>query len=419
MKKNLIIMTNKFPYEGGEQFIETEIEFWKTNSFDNVYVMPHSMSDNLRVMPSNIRLIKPNDSNYNFVYGLHALTNPIFYREIFYIFKEFGFKNFFSNLLEALKTTSLSLKAKRNLSIFLKKLPKNNNTIYSYWNDSSFYGACILKRNHIVNRVVSRAHRFDIYEDERANNYMPLKRQFINDFDKVYLLSSSALSYYHSNYDADLKYLDVSSLGVELPTIRPNIIYKSKHIRILSLSYCHPGKQIDQIMNAVYEFANLNLDYKVEWTHIGDGDLYIELKRKSAELMKYQNNLLISFLGELSNSTVKNHLSSNYYDVFINASKSEGIPVSIMEAMSYGIPAIAPDVGSISELVKNSNGHLMPSKFSSKDIIEGIEKIHNANNFKMYRNNAIDWISQRFNASLNYPQFIKKVEQIADSNDSE
>ena len=46
-------------------------------------------------------------------------------------------------------------------------------------------------------------------------------------------------------------------------------------------------------------------------------------------------------------------------DYFINLSDSEGIPVSIMEAMSVGIPIIARDVGGNREIVTNNNGCLL------------------------------------------------------------
>lgn len=412
--KNLILLTNKFPYEGGEQFIETEIEFWKKNSFDNVYIMPHSASDTLRKMPLNIILMKPNDKNYNFIYGLLTLVNPIFYKEFYYIFREFGVRGFISNSSEAFKTTALSLKAKKNLSYFLKSKIKDNITIYSYWNDSSFYAACLLKREGLVDKVISRAHRFDIYEEERSKNYMPLKRQFVNDFDKVFLLSESAFSYYEQTYNVDPRFLDISRLGVVMPLNKPTNGYDKNTLSILSLSYCHVGKQIHKIIDAVYEYAKRNLQVKIEWTHIGNGELFKQLKEQSENLSSIQENLRIKFLGELKNSDVKNHLELNYYNVFINASKSEGVPVSIMEAMSYGIPAIAPDVGGVSDLVNMSNGYLMPSEVSSEEIIRGIDKIRARNT---YRENAFNWISKNFNSSLNYPEFIQKVEIIAGIND--
>jgi len=47
----------------------------------------------------------------------------------------------------------------------------------------------------------------------------------------------------------------------------------------------------------------------------------------------------------LPHNDVLNYYASNPVDVFINTSSSEGLPVSIMEAMSFGIPVIATNVG--------------------------------------------------------------------------
>ena len=48
----------------------------------------------------------------------------------------------------------------------------------------------------------------------------------------------------------------------------------------------------------------------------------------------------------------------NISDAFILPSYTEGLPVSILEAMSYGLPILATPVGSIPEVVNESNGIL-------------------------------------------------------------
>lgn len=48
-------------------------------------------------------------------------------------------------------------------------------------------------------------------------------------------------------------------------------------------------------------------------------------------------------------------------NVFVLASESEGLPVSMLEAMSCGLPVIAPRVGGIPEVVENNvHGYLYP-----------------------------------------------------------
>ena len=50
----------------------------------------------------------------------------------------------------------------------------------------------------------------------------------------------------------------------------------------------------------------------------------------------------------------------NDFDLFVNMSLSEGIPVSIMEAISFGIPIIATNVGGNAEIVNDETGVLIP-----------------------------------------------------------
>jgi colanic acid/amylovoran biosynthesis glycosyltransferase len=54
---NLLMLTASFPYEGGEQFIEPEINFWGESSFNKKYILPETGSVNKRYYPDNICLL--------------------------------------------------------------------------------------------------------------------------------------------------------------------------------------------------------------------------------------------------------------------------------------------------------------------------------------------------------------------------
>jgi glycosyltransferase involved in cell wall biosynthesis len=62
-------------------------------------------------------------------------------------------------------------------------------------------------------------------------------------------------------------------------------------------------------------------------------------------------------------------------DIFCLPSKlEEGSPISIIEAMSYGLPIIASDKGCIKDMI-DGLGYLLPKDYSGNDIIDGIEFI--------------------------------------------
>lgn len=415
--KNLIILTSFFPFIGGEQFIESEIDYWENSQFHNVYLLPAKKNMEIRDYPKKIILLDgfvlKNSKIDKFIYLFKALFCLIFWKELYFIVFKKENKSFY-NIIDALFVSANIERCKQSIGKAIRNID-GDITIYSYWNDAQFYASCLLKRSGKIKQVVSRAHGGDLYEDRRRKNYMPLKAQFKNDFDKVYLLSVNAAIYCREKYGYPEKNLKIARLGVNPP--KKNIKYETHpfKIRILSLSYCVPVKRIDKIIATLEKISLINKKVTFEWTHIGDGPLYDDLLNFSQEKLNCFNNIFYQFIGSLSNEDVKKHLSENNYDVFLNVSESEGIPVSIMEAMSYGIPTIAPNIGGISDLVNQNNGWLLSSEAKVSEIVEKLSlviKLLNEDKIDPYRKNSKFWVEKYFNAKKNYEKFIKEVESL-------
>ena len=94
----------------------------------------------------------------------------------------------------------------------------------------------------------------------------------------------------------------------------------------------------------------------------------------------------------------------NHIDLFINTSRSEGVPVSIMEAFSFGVPAIATDVGGTGEIVDNSVGKLLDVNVSPQEIANAI-KLFAVSDTSEFRKNARNRWNERYNAEKNYREF--------------
>src|SRR5690606_23870692 len=113
---------------------------------------------------------------------------------------------------------------------------------------------------------------FDLYQERNADSYMPLKRQFCEDFDKIYSVSKEGKDYLARVYGFNPRKLEVSRLGVALPEIIEEGSF-DEVVRICSASFCVPVKRIEKIVDAI-EFLSKNCPkQRFEWKHFGGGPL--------------------------------------------------------------------------------------------------------------------------------------------------
>ena len=98
-------------------------------------------------------------------------------------------------------------------------------------------------------------------------------------------------------------------------------------------------------------------------------------------------------------------------DLFINVSSFEGIPVSIMEAMSRGIPVAATPVGGIPEIVNQDNGFLFSINPSASEIREVLKNFYGLKKEKQLqkRSSAFATWENMYNAETNYLSFINEL----------
>lgn len=88
---------------------------------------------------------------------------------------------------------------------------------------------------------------------------------------------------------------------------------------------------------------------------VGEGEQYEQLDRYA----RTHPELSIELAGSLPRKQVVDVLEQS--DIFVFLSDWEGFPMTILEAMSVGLPIIASDVGGVGEIVDTENGILLPS----------------------------------------------------------
>lgn len=408
-KKSLLILTSRFPYLGGEYFLETEHRFWWKDDGVDVYLMPFFKTNGIRDFPSWAVLRSENSRNENrfgrIKYLCATFFSSIFWFEIFELIKRKQAK--LSNLRRALLVVSRVLQIKDSLELFAREVG-GIDLVYSYWNNTSCYAAALLKKKGLVRKIVSRAHGSDLYRYALKNDYMPLKDQLVSQFDLVAAVSEGGRNYYSNEYRILRERVIVSRLGVEIDG-RQSGPSGSRELSIVSISNCVEIKRVEVIAAGVLLYASENPEVNIRWVHIGDGPTLGSLKEFWESSAIGLDNVSGSFVGRLENKAVIDFLVQNQCDLILNASASEGIPVSLMEAMSLGIPAIAPNIGGIPELVSSSCGYLLPPMPTSIDIARGLTWGLRCGKDPAIRHAAAKQVAEQYSASRNYSEFYRLI----------
>jgi glycosyltransferase involved in cell wall biosynthesis len=145
------------------------------------------------------------------------------------------------------------------------------------------------------------------------------------------------------------------------------------------------------------------------WSHIGGGQLFADVQDQARGLLSDRSNVTYEFTGDLANNEVRDFLRSGTADLIVNVSADEGIPVSIMEAMSFGIPAVATDVGGVRELVSQPHGLLLPANPSEHEIAIALAGFAPQAKSERVRRAARAVIEKHYNAETNYPAFLRDI----------
>ena len=112
-----------------------------------------------------------------------------------------------------------------------------------------------------------------------------------------------------------------------------------------------PPKDHETLLHA---FAQARRDVPASLWVVGDGPLRASLEKLAADL---ELGNAVVFWGERLNPG--DFLAAA--DAFVLSSRSEGLPMSLLEAMSAGLPAIVTDVGGMAEVVHRFNlGPVVP-----------------------------------------------------------
>ncbi len=173
-----------------------------------------------------------------------------------------------------------------------------------------------------------------------------------------------------SRYDAQLaKRLHVA-VGLRLTVVHsgiPDIVSpkKPQHTPMVlgvMVARFSPPKDQQLVLRALAQVPDLQLMF------VGGGELLEESKVLALELGVWDR---VTFVGEASDVTPYLWAA----DFFALASRYEGFPIVILEAMRAGLPVLASDVGGVSEAVDRWETGLLIGKDSLEQWIDALRRI--------------------------------------------
>lgn len=417
----LILLTSVFPFVPGEEFIESEIGHL-ASAFDRVILVPvirDARQTRARQTPGNVELILP-EALSTAGAGVrrafrYALGHPL--RAVASVgraLKSFPhphrvFSDLRLDLLSCIIADEVEARVRRHLA------PGTRTLLYSYWMMVPARVAVLLSTRFGERPVpvVTRAHGYDVFSERHAADHLPQRELLFSRISQVFTASEHGAEYLRAKYPAYADRVRTEHLGVGPATSPGNPSRES--LTVYTCAYLVPVKRIPLLIEGLAVAQRRGL--KVNWSHIGSGEEHYSasIERMAADRLDAGS---FEFLGDLSNDQVRRRYAERPGGVFVNVSESEGVPVSIMEALAQGFPVIATDVGGNSELIDTELGMfdgLLASTPTAEEIADRLEALFTASatDYRSYVQASVRHWERAWSSDTNYTAFSARLLDIA------
>ncbi|NOQ25212.1 MAG: glycosyltransferase [Bacteroidales bacterium] len=413
-KKKVLLFTDSFPFGYKEAFLEAEIiELGNNNDIELIIFPLLENSLPQREVPANavfdIKLCDKLKFYEKWIFLLFPVIflNPFFWKEI----------KVFSSVIFKLKKLRKLIAASTFSWVIYKYLKKNyseelnsKSIFYSYWFYYAAYAGALLKRDNFDFTLISRAHGTDVFQNRKDTGcYLPFRRfPLWQYFSKIFPVSQEGKRYLNQNQNIPFSKLEVSYLGINPPNAISLGSMKNS-LTVVSCSNIISIKRIDLIIDGLASYKECYPSNEIIWHHFGDGTLLTQIKKLANEKL-VPKDINYKFHGHVQNHEVIKFYSNTDLDCFITTSSTEGLPVSIMEALCFGIPVLATAVGGIPEAMNDELGFLLDKKFTNSDFVFGLHKMHEFKTLEKREKIAL-FGKQKFTAEINYGRFIDNILQ--------
>jgi len=399
----MILMSHEFPYGNSEtSFIGPELEVLYQH-FDIPAIFTFPGGDLTSKVSEETKLFKANENEkHKISFGIKLqFSIKIFIPWLVpFLFKAIKFKLGVNDVKIQISQMIKYL----HLATFIhhKNIKFEAEVLYSYWFDHWNVAACIYKKIYNNDaKIVSRAHRYEIDVNTNKLRFFPFQKFQFKNADLISFISSTWRDKLALKYPKYKNKLKVNRMGVAPQGINMNVA-KDNRYHIVTISGNIPVKRIHLQLEALNK-----IDLDITWHHFGaeENDKFIENGITNPKLL-FKN------YGFYPSVKLLDWLKNNYVHFLINTSKIEGVPVSMMECISLGIPIFAMDVGGIKEIVNTQTGVLVENNDDAIYIATELEKSLQNYQFDLEgRKKIIQFFEENYSATRNYNDFCTSITQ--------
>lgn len=353
----LVILTHKFPSAGGEPYLWDELSV-TASQFKKILICPQNVngviekpvgwSDHISITATDVNQVKIG------TYKILKEIMPVLAGE----FSVIPSKKLFFSLL---KFNISFLKQAYLRAMFLKRQTDNekNCIMYAYWTDDLAVTGAFLKQMRPDIKFISRAHGFDVFEEQSDYRYIFFRKFQLGALDALYTVSQAGANHLKNKWKMFSAKISMMRLGVKSDG---KICFEQGDIiRLVTCSHIRSIKRLDRMAEILHHISTR----QVEWHVIGDGQ---DAQKIRTMVKTLPANIKVIFHGHMQAAAIHNLYGSKHFDFFVSLSSSEGLPVSMMEAISHGIPVLSTDVGGCNEIVNAGTGHLISAVFENKEV---------------------------------------------------
>ena len=261
-----------------------------------------------------------------------------------------------------------------------------NDVLYAFFTYNNAVLPVLLARKFNC-KFITCTHGRDLYEElEPVTRKLAFRDYIFSNASAILSVSKKGKEYLQGIFPKYNGKMLTYYLGTKKLDNQHNLQGENDKLVIVSCANIKTSniKRIELIPPILIELSK-HTDRNIEWVHFGNYDfqlnklLEIELEKKA---LKENEQITITFQGPTENTAILSYYAANPVSLFLSVSSSEGLPFSMMEASSYGIPIVCTDVGGCKEITNKDL--LLPASFSENDFINVYNRfIQNENKYRV------------------------------------